>query len=87
MFYDGADGFKQRVQQSVIALVGKEETWRRHGGEKLQKFGACRGAKLVDVRSNIIDDSQESRINGIQFAFAASDEVVDRLPGGLERKE
>ena len=79
MLYYGIYAFQKGLKQGVIAIICQEKTRRRHRREELQKFRRSRGAQILEVCSDVVDDSQQRRVYCGEFALACSDDVVNGL--------
>ena len=79
MLQNRIDRLQYGGKKDVICLVRQEKTGSRHGREELQQLGARAWRKMFDMRGNVVDDSQESRVDGVQLSFAGSDQSVDGL--------
>jgi hypothetical protein len=57
----------------VVGLVRKQEAWGGHGRIQLQKLGARSATEILYVCSYIVDDGQQSRIDGINLSLTRSE--------------
>ena len=79
MLNDGVYKVEQRCKKRVVCLISQQKAGRRHRREELDKFRAGAGRDVCDVRCDIVEDDEKGWIYGVKFAFARSNEGVDRL--------
>ena len=63
----------------MVAVVGQKEGRGRHGVEQLHNLGTRGRTQVLEICGNVVDDSQESRVDGCEFALAGANEAIDGL--------
>lgn len=63
--------FEERYEQGEVRFVGEEEGWRRHRCVEAEELGTGSATKIFQVRGDVVDDGEQSRINNFELSFAA----------------
>jgi hypothetical protein len=63
----------------MVCLIRQQEAGRGHRREELNDLRTSARGNSFNVRGNVVEDDQKSRIYSVQVAFAGSKQSVDRL--------
>lgn len=79
MLDDRIERLQQRLEQPMIALVGKQEARRRHSREQIKQLRARGATKVLHKRRNVVNNGQQRRIDGLQPALGCGEHGVNGL--------